>query len=237
MCDLWQGFDPFVFGNCNENYAPNVCKWTGVSCDNCGTVTGFDLVDMSGTISPSLGELTALTSFVIKASPPLLGSSSPEVHGTLPPEIGSLSNLIKLDLGESSISGTIPMELSQLTSLTYLNLGTCKLGGPIPDIFYNLKNLSELYLDHNSFTGNVPPSVCALTELNTFYLDNNQLSCCPTCLLNAPNPGDTLPVADPNALIPGGGGATYGSKTGSLTNLAGKRLDPESSSSTCKGRK
>ena len=214
MCDLWLGFgSPSTLSNwgCDANHVPiqPVCSWAGITCDsnNCGMVAS-------------------------------MSSGGPSLRGTISSSIGQLTSLTSLNLtGSPQLHGTLPLSFNQLTSLRILNLSNNNLGGSIPDMFYNLRNISLLLLNNNLLTGYGPPSICALGNMKEISLNHNQLSCYPTCLLNAPNPGDTLPVADPNALIPGRGGATYGSKTGSLTNLAGKRLDPESSSSTCKGRK
>ena len=284
MCDIWLGFgSPSTLSNwgCDANNVPiqPVCSWAGITCDsnNCGMVTSINLegAGFSGTISPSVGELSSLTylnfgmnflsgtipdmfydlknlaqlyldhNSLTRSVPPSIGSLSNlivanfngnSLQGTIPPVFSPLTGLSALDLGVNSFKGTIPTDLSKLTSLTYLNLGTNTLSGTIPDMFYNMRSLSQLFLDHNSLTGNVPPSICALISINRISMDNNQLSCYPTCLLNAPNPGNTLPVADPNALIPGGDGATYGDLTGSLTQLQvfAKRLDP-AGDNTCKG--
>ena len=183
---------------------------------------------LSGTISSAVGQLTSLTALTV--------ASSSGVHGTLPPAIGSLSNLVTMEILNNTIHGTIPLEFNQLTSLEWIQLDDNKLTGSVPDIFYNLQRLSTLLLNNNSFSGNFPPSVCALTNVDLVWIYGNNFSCYPSCLLNAPNPGTTLPVANPNALIPGGGGATYGSKTGNLTRLtSGKSLDPVGNN-TCLGK-
>lgn len=236
MCDLWLGFESPALTNwgCNANNVPiqPVCNWTGIACDsnNCGAVTdiGFVRNKLSGTLSPSLGQLTSLASFSIL--------SGGNLRGTLPSTIGSLSNLSVLQVKSTAISGHIPLEFDKLTNLQYLDLSNNLISGTIPDLFYNLRSISTLFLGVNVFTGNVPPSICALTNVKALSFNGNSLSCYPTCVLNAPNPGNTLPVADPNALIPGGGGATYGSKTGSLTLLVAsqKNLDPVGSN-TCAG--
>ena len=233
LCDLWLGFGSPGLPNwgCDANNVPlhQVCDWEGLTCHGtCNLVEQVYLLghDFTGTISPSLGQLTAVTYLVIE--------SSPQLHGTLPPSIGALSNLSILHITSLNVTGTIPNEFSQLTSLFYLEIHNNLLSGSIPDIFYNMKSVGTLFLDINKFTGNVPPSICALSNLKALHMANNNLSCYPTCVLNAPNPGNTLPVANPNASIPGGGGATYGSKTGSLTLLTETVLDTVGSN-TCKG--
>lgn len=235
MCDLWLGFGspPLPNWGCAANQVPlqPVCSWVGLACDSCGFATEIYLFEdtLPGTISSSVGKLTSLTYLTIQ--------SNLQLHGTLPPSIGSLLSLSVLHITNNTINGPIPLEFNQLSSLTYLELYNNSLSGTIPDMFYNLKNITQLYLARNVLTGNVPPSICALTIVHQVWMFDNRFACYPTCLLNAPNPGNTLPVADPNALIPGGGGATYGSETGNLTLLPADQnlLDPVGSN-TCAGK-
>ena len=190
----------------------------------------IDLIEfgLPGAISSSLGQLTWLSYIIIQ--------SLSQLHETLPFSIGSLASLMVLNISNNNITGSIPAECYQLTSLTTQELYINSLSGTIPDMFYNLRSITQLDLARNLLTGDVPPSICALVNVSQLSMYNDKLSCYPTCLLNAPNPGNTLPVADPNALIPGGGGATYGSKTGNLTLLiqSQKLLDPVGSN-TCAG--
>ena len=245
MCDIWLGFgSPSTLSNwsCDANHAPiqPVCSWAGITCDsnNCGTVMSISVIGqtLSGTISSSVGQLTSLINLDIENVGQPQGSSSLGLYGTLPSSIASLSNLQELVVNITGVNGTIPSEYNLLTNLTTLRLSQNLLTGTIPDMFYNLQSVVDVELSGNLLTGNVPPSICALVNLNTINITSNKFSCYPTCLLNAPNPGNTLPVADPNALIPGGGGATYGSKTGNLTQLTAsqKSLDPVGNN-TCTG--
>lgn len=239
MCDLWLGFESQVLEGwgCDSSRVPiqPVCNWTSVTCDslNCGVITDIVLdplarsFNLSGTISSSVGQLTSLTSLVIQ--------NALFLEEGIPPSIGALTNLISLTIGSTVLNGTISLDYQKLTSLTLLDLSDNNLSGTIPDMFYNMRGLSTLNLNNNQLTGNVPPSICALSNVSQVNMYGNKLSCYPTCLLNAPNPGNTLPVADPNALIPGDGGATYGSRTGNLTKLdARKALDP-AGNNICKG--
>ena len=70
--------------------------------------------------------------------------SDRELTGSIPPEIGNLTNLTSLDLGNNQLTGEIPPDIGNLTNLTYLNLS------------------------NNQLTGNIPESICELTNL-TWY--------------------------------------------------------------------
>ena len=49
--------------------------------------------------------------------------------GTIPTQLGRLTNLTKLDLNYSGLSGNIPSQLAVLTKLSYLHLGGNELIG------------------------------------------------------------------------------------------------------------
>ncbi len=84
-------------------------EWYGVRTDGAGRVW---LLDLSGT-----------------------GGTSGKPHGLsgpIPPELGNLTNLRSLRLGDNNLSGPIPPELGNLTNLTGLHLSNNNLSGPIP---------------------------------------------------------------------------------------------------------
>ena len=89
-----------------------------------------------------------------------------------------IDNTTELDLSQNQLTGSIPPEIGQLTNLTTLELEYNQLTGPIPPEIGNLTNLTELRLEDNQLTGRIPESICNLNlEWNTsnFNIDNNQL--------------------------------------------------------------
>lgn len=76
--------------------------------------------------------------------------------GPIPAELGKLSTLKVLALGENQLTGPIPPELENLSNLEYLVLGRNHLTGPIPTELGNLSNLELLRLDDNRLTGELP---------------------------------------------------------------------------------
>lgn len=134
------------------------------------------------------------------------GMERGDLSGRIPSEIGNLSNLIFLDLDFNDLTGSIPTELFTLTTLTQLDLNNNHLTGDVAQIGV-FEDLQFLQLHNNDFTGEIPPSTGALTGLGTFTLHNTFFSgTMPTtvCDLLATNGGQlTSLIADCAAPAPG----------------------------------
>jgi Leucine-rich repeat (LRR) protein len=102
--------------------------------------------------------------------------SSNQLSGSIPPELGNLSNLEELYLPSNQLSGSIPPELGNLSHLAYLSLRENQLSGSIPPELGNLSNLEELCLPSNQLSGSIPPELGNLSNLKELTLANNQLS-------------------------------------------------------------
>jgi Leucine-rich repeat (LRR) protein len=96
--------------------------------------------------------------------------------GSIPPEIGNLTNLTYLLLYNGQFTGSIPSEIGNLTNLTYLVLSNNGFTGSIPSEIGNLTNLTWLSLDDNQLTGSIPPEIGNLTNLTDLSLSENQLT-------------------------------------------------------------
>jgi hypothetical protein len=98
------------------------------------------------------------------------------LNGTIPSELGNLSNLTYLHLGSNSLTGTIPSELGNLTKLTQILLFSNSLTGSIPSELGNLTNLTYLHLSKNSLSGSIPSELGNLTNLTFLNLSSNSLT-------------------------------------------------------------
>jgi hypothetical protein len=98
------------------------------------------------------------------------------LSGSIPAELGNLTNLINLNLSNNSLTGGIPAELGNLTNLTSLHLEWNSLSGSIPAELGNLTNLIALTLSINSLSGSIPAELGNLTNLTRLTLSNNSLS-------------------------------------------------------------
>jgi len=99
-----------------------------------------------------------------------------QLTGSIPPEIGNLTNLRESYLDQNQLTGSIPPEIGNLTILTKLSLHQNQLTGSIPPEIGNLSNLTHLWIYENQLTGSIPPEIGNLTNLTLLYLHHNQLT-------------------------------------------------------------
>jgi hypothetical protein len=95
--------------------------------------------------------------------------------GSIPSEIGQLSNLIFLDLDFNEITGSLPLELFTLTTLTQLDLNNNQMSGNIGPMGV-FQDLEFLQVHANDFTGEIPTSMGGLTNMGTFTLHETGFS-------------------------------------------------------------
>ncbi|XP_006665052.3 probable LRR receptor-like serine/threonine-protein kinase At3g47570 [Oryza brachyantha] len=177
------------------NTTTNHCEWPGVICSHRHKqrVSALNLTSagLLGYISPSIGNLTYLTS---------LDLSCNLLYGEIPLAIGRLSWLSYLDLSNNSFMGEMPWSIGQLHQLSYLylannslqgeitnGLSNCtrlmsikldlnNLNGKIPDWFGGFPKLKSMSLGKNNFTGIIPQSLGNLSSLSNLFVNDNHLS-------------------------------------------------------------
>ena len=153
---------------------------------------------LTGTIPPKLGNLTKLEHLNLDSNSYSWRTFYPELErdyqqtgprtdrgrgnrltGSIPAELGNLTNLKTLHLHGNDLTGPIPPELGNLTNLNHLDLSSNDLTGTIPPQLGNLNFTGccdeyTLDLGFNRLTGTVPPE---LGQLNIIpYLHCNELT-------------------------------------------------------------
>ena len=102
------------------------------------------------------------------------------IIGSIPQEIGHLTKLENLWLSENNLIGPIPSEIGNLTELKFLDLDDNELSGEVPESFENLTKLRYLYIAKNKLTNNLPRGLLQIKNLDTFYFNDNFSLCAPT---------------------------------------------------------
>ena len=97
------------------------------------------------------------------------------VSGTLPTQLGLMSDLRIFDAGHDRFQGTVPTELGELAKLRKLLLSDSQLEGRIPSELGRLGVLEELDLYNNALSGDIPASVENLINLRVLFVPNDQL--------------------------------------------------------------
>ncbi|RWR75584.1 putative LRR receptor-like serine/threonine-protein kinase isoform X2 [Cinnamomum micranthum f. kanehirae] len=117
-----------------------------------------------GTIPPSLFNVSLRG----------LNIGDNQISGTIPSQIGHLSDLNALILNGNHIDGEVPLEFCQLTKLHFLDLAANNLSGPIPSCF-NLTNLEYVHLEKNAFSGSIPSALSRSSSLISFNIAYNNI--------------------------------------------------------------
>ena len=99
-----------------------------------------------------------------------------QLTGSIPAELGNLSNLKDLFLGGGQLTGSIPPELGNLTNLETLQIINARLTGRIPSELGNLANLKDLFLGGNRLTGSIPTELANLANLQHLVIFRTQLT-------------------------------------------------------------
>ena len=145
--------------------------WDGVVCNERGSVTEIHL-SYSGKKS---GELSKLK---FSSFPSLVGLflANCGLNGSIPHQIGTLTQLTYFILPQNNLIGELPLSLANLTQLKYRFLHSNWLHGSIPPEIWKMKNLNILYLHYNNLASvivglrlNTYAKYIFLDCLNTFY--------------------------------------------------------------------
>ena len=105
-----------------------------------------------------------------------LNLSNNNLNGTLPIELGLLSELNVFNIDENNLEEHIPSEIGNMTNLDTLWMNQNQFSGEIPPEIGNLINLKSLDLAINNLTGSIPVEIGNLTKMFELYLEGNNLN-------------------------------------------------------------
>mmetsp|Transcript_7252 Transcript_7252/g.10922 ORF Transcript_7252/g.10922 Transcript_7252/m.10922 type:complete len:1551 (-) Transcript_7252:120-4772(-) len=152
------------------------CDWYGISCSNRRTGDGHVYkinLGKNGLDGTIPTEIGTLSNLLG------LSLSQNDLDGAIPTEIGKLSSFFELNLYDNHLSGTIPSELGQLNAFFNpldLDLSTNHLNGSIPSELGLISGMNSLNLSYNHLSGSIPSEIGLLYTLEFLFLSNNHLS-------------------------------------------------------------
>ena len=107
---------------------------------------------------------------------PERGLSEAKLNGTIPPELGRLSELQVLYLHRNNLTGEVPGTLNSLSKLRLLYLYDNGLTGISDELGPGMTELRRLFAQRNDLTGEIPSGLGSMTNLDWLTLYSNQLT-------------------------------------------------------------
>lgn len=164
--------------------------WAGISCSGTQVIAVLlILFGLQGHLPTELGLLTDVAYLGNLRTYSFDARDAHFLSGTIPTELCEVTNLNRLQWGNSRVSGTLPAELGKLQNMKFdvslagtplsgtlptqlglwtdlekgLNLQGAALSGAIPTELGSLKKLSGLDVGGNQFSGTLPSQLAGLS--------------------------------------------------------------------------
>lgn len=148
------------------------------------------LNQLTGGISPKIGQLTKLTRIQLNNNP--LGGTIPaeigmlkncydislhmcELEGEIPSEIGNMTALKAVQLQSNNLTGSIPESVSTLDKLEHFEVSNCGVSGNLPS-FAGCPKLWDIRMSYTNLNGELPKSWATLNSIEVLQLNHNKLT-------------------------------------------------------------
>jgi len=150
---------------------------------------------LTSTIPTEMGKLSMATEFTCQSNGVMTGTiptelggltelqilrlNNMDLSGSIPTELGRLADLTFVTLFQAKLSGVIPTELGRATKLTSIRINGQAPGftGPIPTELGRLNVLKNLQIQHNALTGTIPTELAAVDSLTRMEACSNEGLC------------------------------------------------------------
>lgn len=148
------------------------CKWHSSETENpvCDGSGSLDLMDLD---SNNVAGTIVWADFATLANElTVVDFHNNSVSGSLPTQIGLLTNLVTLDVSANQVTGTLPPEIGRLNRLVYMDFGNNFLSGTLPSTLAGMIGLETLQLNDNDITGKIPTEIGLMSNLERLDLRN-----------------------------------------------------------------
>lgn len=161
------------------NFLDNVsaCEWrrpnefsnSGVRCNGFQSISALGLGAFGDIVKCAFPRILLIISF-------LFYTARNKMQGSIPFELGYLSNLEELYLSFNDMTGKLLSELGNLTQLRFLYLNRNSFSKSLPTELGNLVQLTDLSLEASRVLGRIPIGFGNLVALQRLYLSGKTAS-------------------------------------------------------------
>nr|XP_027099243.1 probable inactive leucine-rich repeat receptor-like protein kinase At1g66830 [Coffea arabica] len=162
-------FDPQRIIPTNWSTSSSVCNWIGITCN--ARHHRVAAIDLSYMgIAGTIPPQLGNLSFLVR-----LNVRNNSFHGHLPTELSGLRRLKYINLEGNNFEGELPSWLGALTAIRYLSFRDNGFSGSLSGRLSNFTNLETIRLSYNFFTGNLSEEFSALPKLTVLDIQYNEL--------------------------------------------------------------
>ena len=135
-------------------------------------------VALTWEFNPPYGSVTILGTHYLPEDTTQIIVENSGLGGSIPSEIGLLTELTELDISNNTMNASIPSEIGLLTNLLTMDLQDNSFHGSIPSEIEALMALTALKLNCNEqLNGTIPSSLCLVPNATAPTIDCCNITC------------------------------------------------------------